>query len=121
MSQWKTGYRKAVALLLARYGYVVRTSPATSRWDGPFDYSRMSEMHLHAAHCEGWATTGEFDDFEWDEFAGTFAEPPWEIKRALGARLSCGCGEFADVRVVFRGTLSELIHAVLDSSNDPGE
>lgn len=110
---WVDGYKAAMASYLARRGYLAEDSDGRRSYSDPWDYSTSTELHEHAATCAGWRITGDFVDFEWQEFQGTFASEPWGTRTALKATVTCGCGRYADAPVHVQATLSEAVQAVL--------
>ena len=51
-------------------------------------------------------------DSDWEEFSGSFAEPPWERRIGTDVLVFCRCGQVRGRRWRYTGTLAELIRAI---------
>jgi hypothetical protein len=105
---WVAGYKAALARAFATNAWI----PASVN-NGPWDFDAARAMGAHAAECPDWTLVEMLDEFEWAEFAGTFAEPPWADKSAARARVSCGCGRYVGTEVCYLGSFSEIVQSVL--------
>lgn len=109
---WVQGYRAALARTFVREGYPHQKS--WSPYGSPEDYQKSYEMTEHLKTDTGWTIEGDPTETEWSEFAGTFAPTGAGQRHAIGAKVSCSCGEFQGVEVFIQDTsFSDLLLALL--------
>lgn len=66
----------------------------------------------HIKTCGINFARSSYEDSEWSEFAGTFAEDPWPISHGIDAVVTCQCGKVAGRHWRYTGTHAELLNGI---------
>jgi len=71
-----------------------------------------SRPENHLKTCGIDFARSSYDDSEWSQFAGTFADDPWPVSRGIDAIVVCSCGQVAGRHWRYTGTHAELLQAI---------
>lgn len=113
--RWQEEFKAALIDAIVIKGGKVKDSYDLSRYvysySGWQDYSEdyRDTGAYHIATCAVDAARSTYDDSEWQEFQGTFAEEPWGRRTGIDAVVTCVCGKLDGVRYRYEGGLAELI------------
>lgn len=71
-----------------------------------------TELSAHVAECGIDMDKSTYVDSDWTEFAGTFAEPPWEDRKGTDATIYCNCGKVAGRTWRYTDSIAALIDGI---------
>lgn len=107
---WREGYQRAMLVLMARRGAAVEEDRGRRSYGGWEDYDATELMRDHMRGCEPQLTASStLCESQWEEFDGTFAEPPWSQRHGVDVYLSCTCGYVRDMRVRLASTVGQIM------------
>lgn len=113
---WKEEYKKALADFVVRNGSWVRSDAEPYRSYGGYMARDGNELRAHMIECS--VVSADVDDSQWEEFAGTFAEPQWQDRVGMDATITCACGRVQGRVLRYAGTFSEIVQGVLMEGDD---
>lgn len=105
---WKDDFRESLISFLVRNGTPVSLKDRTYGW---MDYE-WQYLNDHLTICGTDITRSSWEDSEWSEFCGTFAEPPFEQRRGVDAVVYCNCGQISGRRWRYTGSYGELLKGI---------
>ncbi len=97
MNDWEAEFKRRMVTFLLSNGSPVRMpdEDTTYGWLAR-DYR---SIYSHLESCAPDMAKCSWDDSEWNEFAGTFAEPQVESRNGMGLKLTCMCGRPKNCKV----------------------
>jgi hypothetical protein len=129
---WQDGMNEALIGYVISRGALV-TESASQRSPGQRIYGGWQEyawddatqdetpaLTIHMRHCTADLARSSWQDSDWEDFNGTFAEPPWEQRSGTDAVVYCICGQVQGRRWRYTGGLAELIRAITAPPEQPG-
>lgn len=119
-SGWQSEFHEAIITFLVEHGSLVREGDTRHSYGGwqdytvyeDYDFNKPSGTLKHMRGCQIDFARSAYDDSEWDEFDGTFAEPPWRDCHGIDAIVFCRCGQIAGRRWRYEGTHAELLRSI---------
>lgn len=105
---WKQEIHRRIINFMLRDGSPVDPKPSYYGWIA-HDYEKLFR---HLAECQSAYSSCTWDDDEWTEFAGTFADD--RNCTGLKAIITCACGTVAGRMWRYRGSYAELIRGLTD-------
>lgn len=73
-------------------------------------------LTVHMRRCSLDLARCSWENSDWLEFNGTFAEPPWEQRSGTDAVVYCACGQVQGRRWRYTGGLAALIRAITSAT-----
>jgi hypothetical protein len=126
---WQDGMKGALIAYVLRNGALVKES-ASQTSSGRQDYGGWQEygwdeglqedvpaLTVHMRDCRVNLTRSSYEDTDWCEFSGTFAEPPWEHRAGTDVVVYCACGKVCGRRWRYTGGLANLIRAITETGS----
>lgn len=114
---WQEEMKAAVVMYILNHGMLVKEGErerfSYSGWEdyGPgWSGTDNAELREHVFECG--MTSLAYDDSEWDEFDGTFAEPPWSTRKGIDATVTCTCTLVENRTWRYTGTMGDLLRAI---------
>lgn len=113
---WREGYRGAMLMLMGQRGRVVREGRSWRSYSVWQDYGATDELQAHMAACTpAVESSSGYRESEWQEFDGTFADPPWGQHHGVDVHLTCVCGLIEGRHVRLEATIGQIIAWLLES------
>jgi hypothetical protein len=110
MMSWKDEFQEAIIRFLVKESTPVGEGDTRWGWIAD-DYQELGRhletCSLHIPECS-WA------DSDWTEFAGTFADPPWDERKGIDVKVTCSCGRVKGRTWRYRGSSGDLLRAITD-------
>lgn len=106
---WKDELNRRIVDYLVSNGSPVDPKPSYYGWLAD-DYR---ELHAHLSGCALDYAKCDYEDTEWTEFAGTFAELSDSYMKGIKALVTCSCGQVAAREWRVRdGSYAEMLKAI---------
>jgi hypothetical protein len=102
-------YDHVLATLVVRKGYLTR---GESWFWGAAHADDYLEGRKHLQEC-GWRCLAVDEDYEWSEFAGTFAEGD-NKRHGIKISVSCECGQITKRGMLYENGVGSAIRDVLE-------
>lgn len=120
---WQADLNEALIGYVIRAGGLVREDSSTQHshacsygwqeygWDDD-SQEDTPELTGHMRECAVDLNRSRWEDSDWSEFCGTFAEPPWEQRKGTDAVVWCACGRVQGRRWRYTGGLARLLQEI---------
>jgi hypothetical protein len=103
----KAAFHAAIVSTIAAWGSLVSPRASEYGWHGEDTGERE-----HVRECGANPAASTWQDSEWTEFSGTFAEPPFQYRKGIDATVTCNCGLVEGERFRYTDGYAELIRAI---------
>ena len=110
---WREGYRKAVFALALRKGTAVTSGRGYRTYSSWGDFVRTASIKEHLKNCALDMAKTSLVESAWEEFDGTFANPPWSEKHGMDVVGECVCGVLDDIHLRVTSSISDILNALL--------
>lgn len=116
---WQDEMKTALIGRIITNGGLVRETATRQDYGGWREYGwddatgdDAPALTTHMRACTVDLALSTWTDSDWEEFNGTFAEPPWVHRKGTDAIVYCGCGLVQGRHWRYAGPLAELIRAI---------
>lgn len=110
---WREGYRRALFAYVARVGRAVEPRRGWRTYGGWEDYGATDHIRRHLKDCPIDPDKSELREGHWEEFDGTFAEPPWSQQHGVDVVGECTCGLLDDIHLRVESSVTDILNALL--------
>jgi hypothetical protein len=118
MSEWMESYREKIREYLQEHGCPMEfDSSRPYSQVSPYGYTDFEAWH-HADSCGGWVIPpgSTVEEVTYSMFTNTFSPNEQEVGlNVTPAR--CACGEYTNTTLRWKGSMTELLHAILGIDN----